>query len=553
MAGALPSLARGEAHRSTEAQSAPAQRVVLRPDAVFAQFGFKEAHDLTLAGKEWTGAGVRVTAEPTEAGSTVELPVSIASPAGKLTHVHLRWRNKVTPGTRIIGDAWERAYGDLEWRGLVPERVMPWYYIAYDGKTLRAMGVKTQPAAFCFWMRDAEGISLWIDVRNGGEPTQLGSRVLHACTVTARSSSVDAAAIPQFSREFCKQMCPAPKLPNTPLYGTNDWNYTYGNNSTAGTLRNADLIAELAPKGKSRPFIVVDDGWQDPARFPSLPDLAAQLRNREMHPGIWVRPVRAPASAQSTLLLPPARFGAYARRAAPAFDPTNAEALHEITEQVRLPASWGFEFIKHDFSTWEIFGRWGSSMGAEVTAPGWHFQDQTRTNAEIIKDLYNAIRKAAGADRTILGCNTVGHIAAGIFESQRVADDTSGREWERTRRNGVNGLAHRIGQHQTFFYVDADCAAITPKEDLRLSRQWVDVVARTGTSLFLSPDPAAMNDETKAIMRDGMALVCEEAEGAPLNSLDSTTPQAWHFTRPDVSDQNYDWSSADGISPVLVT
>jgi len=71
-------------------------------------------------------------------------------------------------------------------------------------------------------------------------------------------------------------------------------------------------------------------------------------------------------------------------------------------------------------------------MGAELTDPGWHFADQSRTNAEIILRLYRTLRQGAGA-AVLLGCNTIGHLGAGIFEIQRTGDDTSGLIWERTR------------------------------------------------------------------------------------------------------------------------
>ena len=67
-------------------------------------------------------------------------------------------------------------YGDLEWRGLVAERVMPWYFLAHDGKATHGYGVRTQPGAFCFWTVDAAGVSLWLDVRNGGAGVALDGR-----------------------------------------------------------------------------------------------------------------------------------------------------------------------------------------------------------------------------------------------------------------------------------------------------------------------------------------------------------------------------------------
>ena len=72
--------------------------------------------------------------------------------------------------------------------------------------------------------------------------------------------------------------------------------------------------------------------------------------------------------------------------------------------------------------------------------------------------LYQTLRAAAG-DAVLLGCNTMGHLGAGLFEIQRTGDDTSGHVWERTRRMGVNTLAYRLPQNGTFFTCDADCAS----------------------------------------------------------------------------------------------
>ena len=86
-------------------------------------------------------------------------------------------------------------------------------------------------------------------------------------------------------QKFCKLMCSNPRLPAGPIFGVNDWNYAYGKNTATGILRDADLIASLAPVGSARPQVVIDDGWQDPARFPSMSELASQIRSRNRHPG----------------------------------------------------------------------------------------------------------------------------------------------------------------------------------------------------------------------------------------------------------------------------
>jgi alpha-galactosidase len=252
------------------------------------------------------------------------------------------------------------------------------------------------------------------------------------------------------------------------------------------------------------------------------------------------------------LLLPDKRFGDAALHNNLAFDPTHPDALNEVVRSVRLPVQWGYEFLKHDFTTYELFGRWGSEMSAGMTQPGWHFHDRSRTNGEIVRDLYQAIRIAAGERTTILGCNTVGHLAAGIFESQRIADDTSGHDWERTRRYGVNGLAHRIVQHRTFSHIDPDCVAVTPSVDWRVTSQWLDVVARSGTSLFLSPEPTAMTPEIKSAIRDAMFLASQGGLGFPLYPTSGTTPAEWRFSSPNAADRRYDWCGQETTSPFPV-
>jgi alpha-galactosidase len=552
-AAAIPASASGSqsVHGSRQAATINGVDLLRRPDLVSARFGVQTVVKLQYSIGAWTCPGVRVSAEPTKGGAHGELPISVTNDGKDLTYLHIRWDGRDSEGLLLIGDHWERSYGDLEWRGTIPDRVMPWYFLTSDGHRVNGYGVKTSPSAFCFWQRDPEGITLSIDLRNGGEATELGGRELKACTVVTRMGPTGE-PISRAGQEFCKLMCPAPRLPAGSIFGVNDWNYAYGKNSAKGILRDADLIASLAPAGNTRPQVVIDDGWQDPTRFPSMPDLASQIRSRNLHPGLWIRPLRPDREVDASWLLPDNRFGKFSPHNNPALDPTLPEALDEAMKSARQAVEWGYTFIKHDFSTYELFGRWGSDMRGQVTRPGWHFHDRTRTNAEIVHDLYQAIRAAAGEQATILGCNTVGHIAAGIFESQRTGDDTSGHDWERTRRYGINTLSHRIAQHRTFSHVDPDIVAMTLAVDWRETSQWMDVVARSGTSLFLSPDPSAITPEIKSAMRDAMALSAQAGQGFPVHPTSGTTPEVWQFSHPGHVEKTYDWCGPEGVSPFAV-
>ena len=548
-AAAIPVSAGSQPVPSASQPTAHGVDLLRRPDSIRARFGSRGLVKLECAAGAWTCPGVRVSAEPAQSGPHGELPISVTNDGKDLTYLHVRWNGRESEGVLSIGDHWERSYGDLEWRGTIPERVMPWYFLTSDGSHVNGYGVKTSPSAFCFWQRDAEGITLSMDLRNGGEATELGARELKACTVVTRMGP-KGEPIWQAAQVFCKLMCAAPRLPAGPIFGVNDWNYAYGKNTASGILRDSDLIASLAPAGKTRPQVVIDDGWQDPARFPSMSDLASQIRSRSLDPGLWIRPLRPDnKNVDASWLLPDNRFGKGAAHNNLAFDPTIPEALDEAMKSARQAVSWGYTFLKHDFSTYELFGKWGSDMRGQVTRSGWQFHDKSRTNAEIVRDLYLAIRSAAGEHTTILGCNTVGHIAAGIFESQRIGDDTSGHDWERTRRYGVNTLSHRIAQHRTFSHIDPDIVAMTLAVDWKKTSEWMDVVARSGTSLFLSPDPAAMTPEVKSAMRDAMAISAQVGQGFPVHPTSGTTPETWQFTHPGRVEKKYDWSGPEGVSP----
>ena len=84
------------------------------------------------------------------AGKADRLTVSVTAGDTPLSRLVLRWSLTLGQGCRILGGAWERGYGDLEWRGFVPERVMPRYFLADSGDEVFAFGVMTQPKAMCF-------------------------------------------------------------------------------------------------------------------------------------------------------------------------------------------------------------------------------------------------------------------------------------------------------------------------------------------------------------------------------------------------------------------
>jgi alpha-galactosidase len=269
-------------------------------------------------------------------------------------------------------------------------------------------------------------------------------------------------------------------LPAAPVYGGNNWYYAYGKSSAEDIRQDSERIVSLASSTGNKPFMVIDDGWgpnptagpwlRGNAHFPDMPGLASDMRRIGVQPGVWIRPLFTKEQiVPGWQLQSPNAQREYSGTQTYTLDPTIPEAVETIRRDVRTLAGWGDQLIKHDFSTYDLLGRWGFAMGAQLTDDNWSFADQTRTNAEVILDFYRAIREAAG-DVMLLGCNTVGHLAAGVFELQRIGDDTSGRDWNRTRKMGVNTLAFRGPQHNTFFAVDADCVGLTRQIPWNLNR-----------------------------------------------------------------------------------
>ncbi|HKX31319.1 MAG TPA: hypothetical protein VJ302_26760 [Blastocatellia bacterium] len=95
---------------------------------------------------------------------------------------------------------------------------------------------------------------------------------------------------------------------------------------------------------------------------------------------------------------------------------------------------------------------------------------------------------------------------------------------------GVNTLAFRIAQHETFFSADADCVPVTAEISWSATRQWLDLVARSGTALFVSPDPSVVRAEHHPALRAALSAASRQmAPGEPLDWFDTTIPQLWRL------------------------
>lgn len=469
------------------------------------------------------------------------LSVYTTSPSSQLNAVKLQWEFEMPPIAKILGDKWERSYGDLAWQ-LNDSYVSPWYMLVNDGQETSCFGVKTGCNTLCSWMATGKGIELILDTTSGGAGVLLGSRELYAADIITTKSTPTETPFAALQR-FCKMMCPKPRLPKQPVYGINDWYFTYGNNSADLIRKITRLMTALAPDTGNRPFSVIDAGWATYSpllpgdggfmddfskpndKFKDMAVMAGDIKKLGMRPGLWTRPLCARHDDKPSLLLP--KIPGRDDPKEPILDPTIAENMERVKHNIALYKQWGYDLVKHDYTTYDITGKWGIRMTDTVTSPGWSFNDKTKTTAEVINDLYRAIREAAG-EMYIIGCNTMSHLSAGVFELNRIGDDTSGKEWERTRKMGVNTLGFRIAQHNAFYATDADCVGLTNDIAWARNKQWMQLLAESGTPLFISPDPAALDDEKKAFIKECFTKAAKvQPTGEPLDWMNNQQPQKW--------------------------
>lgn len=484
------------------------------------------------------------------------LAIFLTAQTSKVKWIKLRWNNlSWDKNVRFLGDAWERGYGDMEWKGMNPNRFMPWYFCAKSEAKSVCYGVKVRPSAMCFWQVDSLGMTLFLDVRCGGSGVNLKGRVIKLADVIACEMR-DCTSF-EAMQEFCGQMCEDPILPKYPVYGSNNWYYAYGKSSESEILADCDYILNLTKDIENKPYMVIDDCWQEHHRlneynggpwtkgnekFPDMKALADKLVQKGVRPGIWVR-----------LLLNEDENIKNEWRLSHnnCIDPTNPEALNYIKEDIKRICNWGYTLIKHDFSTFDLFGKWGFQMSPLVTDDGWHFYDDSLTSAEVVKLLYKAILdasvEASNGETLILGCNTIGHLGAGYMHINRTGDDTSGVDWERTRFMGVNTLAFRLPQHGKFYEIDADCVGIDGGISWSMNKQWADVLAQSGTPLFISVRPNILDETEKQELHEILKVASkQEYHVIPVDWEETTCPEHWQDKDHDI-DCKYQWFEETGL------
>ena len=461
--------------------------------------------------------------------------------------VTVAWNNTYFDAATILGDTWERAYNNLEWKLMDSACKMPWYFLACTNGKTYAFGVKTLPNSLCYWKCDKDEIILVMNIQCGNKGTSLKGRELELCEVVFAEYDKDPfrAAI-----EFCKLMCDAPRLPKRPVFGGNDWYCNYGNNSYDKILTHTKRIVECTKGCAYAPYMVIDDGWQichhpsdidenyyngGPWQYPNsafgdMHAMAEAIKGEGAIPGLWFRPLWTIEKLPEDILL-------CTRGNTSVIDPSTEGGLEKIKDDLRTFAKWGYKLIKFDFSMYDLFGCWGFQLDEPMASCTFH--DNSRTTAEIVKGMYSAMREAVGEDVLLMGCNTFSHLSTGFVDISRTGDDTSGKDWSRTKAYGTNTLAFRMSHHRTFYFADADCVGVTNAIPWEKNKQWLDVVAKSGTPLFVSLADDIDFDKIKNDLEGAFQKASEDAPvSIPTDWMEDNHPTQWQS---EYGTDKYNW------------
>lgn len=100
--------------------------------------------------------------------------------------------------------------------------------------------------------------------------------------------------------------------------------------------------------------------------------------------------------------------------------------------------------------------------------------------------------------------------------------------------------------HGAFYAADADCVGLTPRVPWHLNRQWLDVLANSGTVTLVSAAPEALGEEQKAAIRTAFRAASKpRPPSRPLDWLHTNTPSLWREA--DGTVKEYRWVDEDRL------
>lgn len=251
-------------------------------------------------------------------------------------------------------------------------------------------------------------------------------------------------------------------------------------------------------------WLSVRDGWGP------ISELAAEILDKDLRPGIWTAPFLVAAHGQVAREHPdwllrqangrpvrahhnPSAWGGWAL----ALDMTHPGALEHVRDVAAQLTAAGFSYHKADFCY-------------AAALPGQH-HDPTATRAEALARGLRAFREGIGQRAFLLACGCPLGPAAGVVDAMRISPDTA--PWWAPRpgdvfrgfsesavclANAARASLLRSPLHRRVWINDPDCLLLRPTQtQLSAAQRWLgsDLVAGLGCFLMISDDLALYGAE----------------------------------------------------------
>ncbi|VGO18594.1 Alpha-galactosidase [Pontiella sulfatireligans] len=338
------------------------------------------------------------------------------------------------------------------------------------------------------------------------------------------------------------------------LYCT--WYNTFRATNEKNLFKTVDLIQEKQLPGYGLSVVQIDDGWQagiekgGPARdfyhvnesyASGMKATADKIKSADMVAGIWFKPFSGTASdpwfADKQELFATMDGQPYnARWGGDCLDMTNPKAQDYMSELARLISKdWGYKYFKLD-------GMWCGTATQQKYINTFYVDDKIgesklfnpdMTHIEAFRTGLKKLRKAAGDEVFILGCNTCQNMRSlggsfGLVNAMRIGPDNRASYPATLKGPLFGGRFYFL--HNRVWHNDPDPAYVRESLPLNDARSLCSWVALTGTLTANSVDYSKLPAERLDLLR--RTIPSHSLNARPVDFFDYDSPTVWMLEDP---------------------
>jgi hypothetical protein len=453
---------------------------------------------------------------------------------------------------KLLTDEWERCYGISVARALNTEAefLSAWdvhLFEARDSLNFTASFYEVPNAKISFAIHRHDGspdvdLVVKADTHSGTRGVRLNSGesfvLSELVLLLTRGSPLD--ALEHYAQSIAERN--GVRAPVKVPVGWADWYFAYGTTDEDEALKNLDFVArELKDFGVE--YFEIDSAWQLGVETTTPPDnlvaggpwvpnskfphgmkwFADRIREECLKPGIWVRPFQMIDDAPE-------------RKAHP--DWFNEKGQMDFSNPAvqlwvknlftMFVDDWGYQYIKFDFPSFDLFNEWGPKLFEDHSAH-MELHDQTKTNIQAYRESLNALRESTAGKAFLLACNSVMPATLGLADSFRIGDDVG--DWGRTFKYGVKSVSARYYTNGIYWSNDPDCLVVREPFTLDQARMWASLIALSGGVVFMSERVYALPPERLEIIKKVLPVFANEGKGyssgRPIDLPDRQVPEVW--------------------------